>query len=100
MDTENKLRMLVSWAIHHLSCGYTSNSEREKILNQLRRGLMQIDNEILKKELNEGITNEREKIINAFKEKFGTPISETDREYLLAFAWFEKGWNAVQQKEK
>jgi len=41
--------------------------------------------------------NEREKIINAFKEIFGTPISETDREYLLAFAWFEKGWSAAQQ---
>jgi len=40
---------------------------------------------------------DREKMIAVFQKTYGFPSSETDREYLLAFAWFEKGWKAAQQ---
>lgn len=43
MDTEEKLRELVNYAIHHLSCGYTSNNERILVLQHLQRGLHNVD---------------------------------------------------------
>lgn len=43
MNTEEKLRELVNYAIHHLSCGYTSNDERVLALQHLQRGLHNIE---------------------------------------------------------
>ena len=43
MNTEEKLRELVNYAIHHLSCGYTSNDERVLALQHLKRGLHNIE---------------------------------------------------------